>query len=411
MKSTAFFTVKPVEESLALLFQHIEQPHRTEVVPTHQAIGRIVASSPTSPTHLPTFVRSTMDGYAVRAEDTFGASDSLPAYLRLAAPVHMGEKPTHTLQPGEASAIHTGGMLPDGANAVVMIERTQAINDSEIEILGAVAPGENLVQIGEDVEAGSAILPVGHVIRPQDIGGLLAVGILKVTVQAPVRVGIMGSGDEIIAPSQEPTYGQIRDINSYTIAALCEELGAEVTRLGIAPDNYDAIFNMARTGLADADILVISAGSSVSIRDYTRDAINQLGIPGILQHGLAVKPGKPAILAACGGKPVIGLPGNPVSAMLVARQVLTPIIQRQQGRQHQINGTVEATLTANIASTTGREDTVPVLLEAEGGNMKATPLFGKSNLIYTLVNANGLLTIPLNVGGLKAGASVSVIPF
>ena len=410
-KSTEFFSVVPVAEALETLFQHISPLTQTETIPTVKAAGRVLASAPTSPVNLPSFVRSTMDGFAVRAADTFGASQSLPAYLTLAAPVKMGEKPTHTLQAGEASSIHTGGMLPDGADAVVMIERTQAVDETEIEVLAPVAPGENLVQVGEDVTEGAPVLPAGRRLRPQDIGGLLAVGVVEVEVVRRPRVAIMGSGDEIVPPEQTPEYGQIRDINSYTLAALFEQAGAEAEVLGIAADDYDAIAEKARTGFEGADVLVISAGSSVSTRDYTRDAIAALGEPGVLQHGLAVKPGKPAIIAACDGKPVIGLPGNPVSAMLVARQVVMPVLARLTGEQVRPVGARRATLTANIASTTGREDTVPVRLLGEGDDLQAEPIFGKSNLIYTLINADGLVSVPLNSNGLKAGSVVDVIPF
>ncbi len=410
-KSTEFFSVVPVAEALETLFDHITPLTETETIPTAKAAGRVLSSAPTSPVDLPSFVRSTMDGFAVRAADTFGASQSLPAYLTLAAPVKMGEKPTHTLQAGEASSIHTGGMLPDGADAVVMIERTQAVDETEIEVLAPVAPGENLVQVGEDVTEGAPVLPAGRRLRPQDIGGLLAVGVVEVEVVRRPRVAIMGSGDEIVPPGQTPEYGQIRDINSYTLAALFEQAGAEAEVLGIAADDYDAIAEKARTGFEGADVLVISAGSSVSTRDYTRDAIAALGEPGVLQHGLAVKPGKPAIIAACDGKPVIGLPGNPVSAMLVARQVVMPVLARLTGEQVRAVGARRATLTANIASTTGREDTVPVRLLGEGDDLKAEPIFGKSNLIYTLINADGLVSVPLNSNGLKAGAVVDVIPF
>ena len=411
-KSTEFFNVVPIADALALLFEHIQPITRTETVPTTDALDRVLAVAPTSPLDLPEFVRSTMDGYAVRAADTFGASATLPAYLDVAAPVHMGQQPTHTLQPGQASSIHTGGMLPDGADAVVMIERTQPVDDGEIEILAPVAPGENLVQVGEDVAQSAPILPAGQRLRPQDIGGLLAVGVLQVEVIEQPTVAIMGSGDEIVSVEQTPQYGQIRDINSHVLAALCQQAGAQVQQLGIAADTYDAIAEKARHGFQSADLLIISAGSSVSTRDYTRDAIDALGQPGVLQHGLAVKPGKPGMVAAAAGKPIIGLPGNPVSATLVARQLVLPTLRRLTGEpaaKHQ--PTVRATLTSNIASTTGREDTVPVRLTSDDQNTQADPIFGKSNLIFTLINADGFVQVPLNSNGLKAGSVVDVTLF
>lgn len=410
-KTKEFFNVQPVPETLKTLFQHIKPQSKTEVISTYQALGRIIATSPTSSTDLPTFIRSTMDGYAVRAENTFGASQSLPAYLDVIEPVLMGIEPQQTVQDGQAAPIHTGGMLPQGANAVVMIERTQKIDDTEIEVLAPVAVGENLVQIGEDVAQGAQILPVGHIIRPQDIGGLLAVGITEVEVFVPLKVAIMGSGDEIVTPETTPEYGQIRDINSYTLAALVQQNGATPIIMGIAQDTYEAISQKAQESIAQADILIMTAGSSVSTRDYTSDTIEALGNPGILQHGLAVKPGKPAIIAACDGKPVIGLPGNPVSAFLVARQIILPTIRFMYRQSFQIQMAYQATLTANIASTSGREDTIPVkLIQDDDDQWLAEPIFGKSNLIYTLVNADGLVTISLNSNGLKAGSLVDVTP-
>jgi molybdopterin molybdotransferase len=406
-----FFNVKTVEDALAALYEHwCPQPHVVRC-PTVESNGRVVARAPLSPTDLPEFVRSSMDGYAVRAADTFGASASLPAYLKCLYAVRMGESPDFELKAGEAAEISTGAQIPHGADAVVIIERTQKFGANEIEVLAPVAPGENLVQIGEDVQVGSVILPVGHRIRPQDIGGMLAVGVLEVEVAVPPRVAIIGSGDELVAPEDTPQSGQIRDINSYILAALAQSYGAEAVIGGIAADTFDDLYRLARRTLDQADMLVISAGSSVSTRDLTGAVIEKLGAPGVIQHGLAVKPGKPTLLAVCDGKVVIGLPGNPVSALLVARQILIPVIRRALGEAPPRVGTVRATLTANIASTTGREDTIPVRLTGESGSTQAQPIFGKSNLIYTLVKADGVVVVPLNSGGLKVGSQVDVVLF
>lgn len=412
MSSTPeFFNVQTVQAALALLAAHATLHPRVVTCRVYDALGRVLVTPPVSPTDLPTFVRSTVDGYAVRAEDTFGASQSLPAYLTCVSRVLMGAAAAVEVQAGQAVEIHTGAMLPAGANAVVMVERTQTVSDTEIEILAPVAPGENVVQIGEDVCQGDAVLPAGHRIRPQDIGGLLGVGILEVEVAAAPRVAIVGSGDELVPPEQTPAPGQIRDINSYTLAALLAEAGAEPIIIGIAVDTPDDLYRLANDGLRQADMLLMTAGSSVGTRDLTRDTINRLGSPGMLQHGLAVKPGKPTIIAVCNGKPVIGLPGNPVSAFLVARQIVLPIVKRLLGERGLHTASVRATLKSNIPSTTGREDTVPVRLLEQDGETLAEPVFGKSNLIYTLVNADGLVTVPLNSNGLNAGTSVEVFPF
>jgi molybdopterin molybdotransferase len=403
-----FFHVQPVNVILENLFSQWTPQPRTEMLDPRVALGRVLASVPRSPVDLPSFRRSTVDGYAVRAADTFGASQSLPAYLKVLGAVAMGEAATTDIGLGEALLIHTGGMLPTSADAVVMVERTQKFGTNEIEVLAPVASGENVVQIGEDVRQGDEILPVGHRLRAQDIGGLLAVGILSVEVSIPPRIGLLSSGDELIAPEESLTLGQIRDINAHTLAALVTDSGGEPVLLGIASDELSDFRAKARRGFDTSDVLVITAGSSVSTRDLTLEVIASLGAPGILQHGLAVKPGKPTIIALCDGKPVIGLPGNPVSAFLVARQLLVPLIKRWLGEKVNFPSSVRATLSSNIASTSGREDTVPVKLSEHEGRLMAEPVFGKSNLIYTLVNADGLVTIPLNVTGLKAETEVEV---
>lgn len=412
MPSPEFFRVQPVSDALKLLFEHWQPLPQTEKLDTYSAVKRIVAYNIHSPLHVPAFPKSTVDGYAVRASDTFGASQSLPAYLKIAGEVKMGQAPTVDVSEGTAVYIHTGGMLPDTADAVVMIEHTQKVDDSEIEVLKAAAPGENIIRIGEDVREGELILPENHLIRPQDIGGLLAVGITQIDVISRPRVSILSCGDELVPPEKTPLPGQIRDINAYMLRALVENAGGVPHLMGIAPDTPEEYKRHAEKAFAQGDMLVLTAGSSVSVRDFTRDVINHLGKPGVLQHGLATKPGKPTILAVCDGKPVIGLPGNPVSALLVARQILPELIAHAARQIVTKPATIPAILAINVASATGREDWIPVRLSHEtDGRVIAEPIFGKSNLIYTLIQANGLIGIPMNSSGLKAGTIVEVIPF
>ena len=409
MPSPEFFQVLPVADALALLDSRWQpQPH-AESIATAAALDRVLAADVHSPEQVPAFRKSTVDGYAVRGSDTFGASQSLPAFLRLRGELNMGEAPQDDIGVGDALLIHTGGMLPASADAVVMLEYAQTINEDEIEVLRAAAPGENVIQAGEDVAEGALMLPRLHRLRAQDIGGLLAVGISEVDVLSPPRVGILSCGDELAPPEASLTPGMVRDINAYTLSALAEKHDAAPMRLGIAADTIEDYRQRAEAGFARCDILLLSAGSSVSARDYTRDVINGLGEPGVLQHGLATKPGKPTIIAICENKPVIGLPGNPVSALLVARQLLPHLIARYLGRRPPAPATRAARLSQRVASVTGREDWLPVKLSrADDGETLAEPVFGVSNLIFTLIGADGLLRVPLNTGGYEAGSTVDV---
>ena len=403
------FTVLTPSDALRRLFDHLPRIVATEDIALGNALDRVIAESPVAPAALPSFARSTMDGYAVRATDTFGASESLPAYLAVIGESPMGRAPDFTIGKGQAAIIHTGGMLPAGADGVVMVERTQPARENEIEVLRAIAVGENVIQIGEDIQAGEALLPAGHRLRPQDLGGLAAAGITQVRVARRPRVGILATGDEVVPAEVEPGPGQVRDVNSYTVAGLVARAGGLPQPRGIVPDSFDALLRAARAALDEAEALVISAGSSVSVRDMTSQVIDSLGRPGVLVHGVSLKPGKPTILAVCDGKPVFGLPGNPVSAMVVADLFITPALWRMQGLAQPIPyRSVTARLARNVASTPGREDYVQVRLVDRDGETWAEPVFGKSNLIYTLVKADGLMVVPLDANGVQAGELVEV---
>jgi len=414
-----FFNVMPPAEAKQLLLEQATHRTKAERVLSQDALGRIVRSSIIAPHDLPVFQRSTMDGYAVHASDTFGASASLPSNLMVVGEILMGLAAEVALGVGEAALIHTGGMVPADADAVVQIENTQLIDQVhtgkppyEIEVFGAVAAGQNTIQVGEDVHAGSEVLPSGHVIRAQDIGGLLALGITEIEVSRRPNIAIVATGDEIIAPSDKLDAGKIRDINSYTISALVEKHGAFPSRRGIFKDDYGALFEGASSALEECDMLVITAGSSVSARDLTFQVIDDLGEPGVLLHGVATRPGKPSIIGVIDGKPVLGLPGNPVSAMVQFLILGVPALYRLQGAEGEpIRGRVKAILRSNVPSASGREDYVPVRLTETDQGVEAEPVFGKSNLIYTLVNADGLLKVPMNLAGYQSGESGEVLLF
>jgi molybdopterin molybdotransferase len=406
------FNVRTPPEALSVLLARLPARAQVEEVLTSEALDRVLGEDVHSPGDLPTFRRSTMDGFAVRAADTFGATEGLPAYLEIVDEVFMGHAPRTALGTGQCARIATGGMLPANADAVVMVEQTQEVGPSTIEALRAVAPGENVVQIGEDVRGGDLILPRGHRLRPQDVGGLVALGIMCVPVARRLRVGIVSGGDELVAPEQEPGPAQIRDINSYTLAALIRRDGHTPSLAGIFPDEYAALESAARAALASNDVVILSAGSSVSARDMTAQVVDSLGEPGVLVHGVSLKPGKPTILGVCAGKPVFGLPGNPVSCMVTYDLFVAPTLAHLSGAARPPRTTVTARLARNIASATGREDYIQVRLErGRDGGLEAVPVFGKSNLIFTLIRADGMLKIPLDAGGLPAGAQVEVVLF
>jgi molybdopterin molybdotransferase len=413
MTHTELFNVRTPSDALAVLLDHLPAGRPdAERVRTAEALDRVLAADLFSPDDLPTFPRSTMDGFAVRAADTFGASEGVPAYLEVVGEVLMGRAPSVQLGLGECVRIATGGMLPEGADAVVMVEQTQEVGPITIETYRAVAAGENVVQVGEDVRTGDPVLPAGHTLRPQDIGGLLALGVTEVEVVRRLRVGIVSGGDELVAPDQMPGPGQIRDINSYTLLGLVQRLGHAGWLAGLLPDDATALESAARSALEGSDVLILSAGSSVSTRDMTAQVVDRLGRPGVLVHGVSLKPGKPTILAMCDDKPVFGLPGNPVSCMVTFDLFVAPVLARLSGAAQPVRRTVTARLARNIASATGREDYIQVRLErAENGILEAVPVFGKSNLIYTLIRADGMLKIPLDAGGLAAGEPVEVVLF
>jgi molybdopterin molybdotransferase len=382
-----------------------------EVIDTSLALGRVTAEPVIASYPLPSFTRSAMDGYAVRAADTYGASDALPAYLKLVGEIPMGAATELKLQPGECALIHTGGMLPDQADAVVMVEQTQSARLGEVEISHAAAVGENVICKGEDVAQGEQVIGQGVRLRPQEIGGLMALGITRLRVFRQLRVGLISSGDEVIPPTQKLLPGQVRDVNSFSLGALVVQNGAIPVQYGIVPDQAEALRSAAQQALAECDMVLITAGSSASARDLTSQVISELGEPGVLVHGVSVRPGKPTILAVCDGKAVVGLPGNPVSAMVIAILLVAPVLQKLSGVAggRSPRGVVTAQLSLNLPSQAGREDWVAVRLQRTVAGYQADPVFGKSNLIFTLVRADGLVRIPPAATGLSAGEIVEVM--
>jgi molybdopterin molybdotransferase len=322
-----FLTLLPPDEARALILSHLPTPILdSETIDVPSALGRILAEDIVAPHPLPEFQRTAVDGYAVRANDTFGASDSLPAYFTLVGEVPMGDTPIFELSTGQCALIHTGGMLPANANAVVMLEYTQSARENEIEIFRAVAEGENVIGVGEDVTDGQIVQAKGSLIRPAEIGGMMALGIMRVNVVRKIIVGLISTGDEVVHPSQSPRPGQVRDVNSFTLAALIEKSGGIAKGYGIMPDQFEALRDATANALSECDLVLITAGSSASTRDMTAEVIRSLGEPGVLVHGINTRPGKPTILGVCNGQAVIGLPGNPVSALVNGYLFVVPVV-------------------------------------------------------------------------------------
>ncbi|MGD0751170.1 MAG: gephyrin-like molybdotransferase Glp [Anaerolineales bacterium] len=414
-----FLKLVSPSEALALLMHSLpEGVPENELVDTLHAAGRVTAEDIRASQSLPSFSRSSMDGFAVRASDTFGVSESLPGYLSIKGEVPMGEEPAFSIESGQAAIIHTGGMLPQNADAVVMLEQTERTRNDEIAVLRAVAPGENAILVGEDVQEGQIVVRCGTQIRSAEVGGCMALGITQLRVAIRPKIGILSSGDEVIPPDQVPGPGQVRDVNSYSLAALVTEAGGEPVLYGIVKDKLEFLKDRAAKVLSECQSMIITAGSSASARDMTAEAIASLGAPGVVVHGINIRPGKPTILAVCNDKAVIGLPGNPVSAMVIAGLFVVPLIKRLLGEKvPRPDKSCMARLTLNIPSQAGREDWIAVKLipstnqSDELDTWLADPIFAKSNLIFSLAAADGLVRIPADVTGLESGERVQVFLF
>ena len=385
---------------------------RTEKIPLTETVGRILAEDVIADEDLPDFPRSIVDGYAVQGASTFGSSEGNPAYLTIVGGIAMGESPQMAIGPAEAAKISTGGMLPRGADSVVMIEHTAAIDETTIEIYRSVAPGQNMIAIGEDIKKQTHVLMKGQSIRPQEAGLLAALGKQQIAVYRKPVIGIISTGDEVVPISEIPGRGQIRDINTYTLSGLIQEAGAVPICYGIVCDDFQILFEKCKLALEQCDMILISGGSSVGARDFTVDVISDLQDAKILVHGISISPGKPTILAKVKNKAFWGMPGHVVSAMIVFSRVVKPFLAHISGRA--ASGIKElrlpAMLSRNVASRQGRIDFIRVQLRLADGRLWADPVLGKSGLISTMVKADGLVEIDINTEGLDKGTVVEVIP-
>jgi molybdopterin molybdotransferase len=383
-----------------------------ETVPLDAALCRVSSADIASPEDLPPLPRSTMDGYAVRASDTFGASDSIPAFLDRAGAIAMGEITAISIGRNTAIAIPTGGFLPPGADAVVMVEYTSRAGEGAIEVTRPVTVGENVLAKAEDVAEGEVVIPAGKRLLPQDIGLLAGLGITQVAVYRRPKAAVISTGDEIIPITATPPPGRIRDINTHSIAALVKTSCGEPLIFDIVRDDPALLRTALEKALASADVVVLSGGSSVGERDHMVNVVSAMPGATVYAHGIAISPGKPTLIAAVGGKPVFGLPGHPVSALLVAQVFLTPFLKYLEGEEMKRRpaGTrVRAELAASVHSAQGREEYVRVKIEDNQGRITARPVFGKSGMLSTFVKADGFFVVPIHTEGVPAGEMVDVI--
>lgn len=405
-----FFNVKDIREVL----EYRSDFSRTdsEEIPLEAAFGRVLAEDIISESDFPQFRRTTMDGYAIRASSSFGASESSPAFLRLVGSIPMGEHPDFSVGPGEAARISTGGMLPEGADSVIMLEHSEMLDEKAIEIYKSVAPGRHVIEVGEDFAKNETVLSCGRKIRAQESGVLAAFGRDRVRVYRKPRIAVISSGDEVLPVHERPRKGQIRDINTYTLSALIQECGAVPLSFGIVKDDYQMLLETCRKAAARSDMVLISGGSSVGSRDYTIAVLSALADTEILVHGISVSPGKPTILARTGSRRAVwGLPGHAVSAMVVFITIVRPFIEYISGfsaqSAHHIK--IPARLSRSLASAQGRSDFVRVRLLKKNGETLAEPVLGKSGLLSSMVRADGLLEIERDTEGLEKGEHVWVM--
>jgi len=410
------FKVSTPHEVIKMLKDHLNlkgiTQNNIEEIDIKMALHRFLVEEIVAPVNLPGFNRSTMDGYAIRADDSFGATDSLPSYLKMIGEVKMGVKPKFKINPGEVVKISTGGMLPEGANAVMMVEYTEQIDNTSIEVRRSISPWENVVREDEDLKKGEIILKKGHRLRPQDIGVLAGIGETNIKIYKKPKIAIISTGNEIILADCKPQIGQVRDINSYTIGVSIEEAGGIPVYREIIKDEVILLEQEIKKTIKEdkVEAVIISGGSSAGVRDVTLEVLDKLGKPGVLIHGVSVKPGKPTILAIADNRPIFGLPGHPVSAMIIFSLFVRPLISWLQGGEYNNNfaNEIEAELTCNLVSDSGREDYVRVFVYKKGERFYAEPILGKSGLISTMVRALGLIKIGLNIEGLEKGSKVIV---
>lgn len=393
------------EEAVRIILEKIPEAADVETVGLPDALDKVVAEDILSPEDLPAYARSTVDGFAVRASDTYGCSEALPAMVTYAGKVLMGEDEKRVLPKASCMAVPTGGQVPEGADAVVMVEHSEDLGDEFRYMLKPVAPGENVNAKGDDIAIGGVAVPKGTMLEPRHTAVLAALGISELKVRKPLTVGILSTGDELVDYTETPKGTEIRNINSVTLAAAVEALGCQAKLYPIVPDEEAAPREAIDTVRKECDFLIISGGSSVGERDNVNRVLASFG--EVYFHGVALKPGKPTMFAMLDGDvPAFGLPGHPAAAFYTFHLFAKPAILKRRGAIA-VPRYVEAALSQKVPSNHGREEIIGVALE----NGKAVPLPAKSGVVSVLSRADGTITIPRDLEGLERGAKVKVLLF
>ena len=395
-----FLHVVPVTEAVATI-RRLAQRQETEHVPVEEAFRRVLASDVRADVDIPGFTRSVVDGYAVRAADTTGAGDAIPALFTSLGKIAMGATTDHPVGVAECMYVPTGGILPEGADAVVMVEQTELFGD-QVLVKRPVAHGENVLFYNEDFAKDAVVLTAGRRLSAQDTGVLAAVGCVNVPVTRMPRIGIISTGNELVAVNEIPRIGQVRDVNTYVVSAYVRDRGCVPVTYGIIRDDRETFRAALARAVKECDAVIISGGSSKDDRDMAAAVIAGQG--EVLVHGVAIAPGKPTIIGRCGTVPVLGLPGHPASAFVVLFVIGRHLLDGMMGITGAVVVTVPATLALNVPSARGREDYVRVSLK----DGIATPLFGKSGLLNTLVRSDGVIRVPAESEGLETGTTVEV---
>lgn len=398
-----FFNVVSINEARKIIEENFKEfDFKLEYVDIENASNRYLAENIYSSINVPQFNRSTVDGYSIKVEDSHGANSAIPSILNILGEVKMGEAIDYNVENGQAYYVPTGGMVPDGANGMIMIENTEKMDSSTLLLYKPISQGDNIISKGDDIREGELALEKGRLINSEVIGVLAALGIGKVPVFVKPKFHIISTGDEIISIEEELTLGKIRDINSYTLTTLIQNMGGQVVGKAIVKDNYDLLQSELRKAIDISDVVLISGGSSVGTKDYTHKVIDSFNGKGVLFHGLGIKPGKPTILGEANGKMVFGLPGHVVSSIVVFKAIIEYYIKNKFGSK-EITPRVHAIIDQNFPSNPGLETYQMVKLLEKEGKFYATPTFGKSGMISLLSNSQGYIIIGSHEEGINKG--------